>query len=83
MEYGFFSSGPRRNNPRSGGGDLKLRWMIKETDHGKYKPDWPKSMSLGKPWVQFRHSKPVLQFFADGKWQDVPTEIIKERNDRE
>lgn len=54
---------------------MKLRWYIEENDRGKYKPDWPKSMSFGKPWQQFIRTKPKLQHFEDGDWHDVPVYI--------
>ncbi len=54
---------------------MKLRWFVKETDHGMFKPDWPKSMSFGRPWQQFRRTKPVLQYLLKNKWHEVPTVV--------
>lgn len=65
------------------GGGVKLRWHVEETDHGEFRPAWPKTMSYGKPWQQFRRSQPKLQYYDGERWQDVPTVVIGRKSPEE
>ena len=58
---------------------MKLRFLVIETDHGPYKPSGPPySMTLGKPWTQFRRSQPRLQYQGpDGEWIEVEVVVVK------
>lgn len=59
---------------------MKLRWYIEETDYGPsyMKPEWPKTMSLGRGHQQYHHTKPRLQYQGpDGKWIDIETFVKK------
>lgn len=53
---------------------IKLRWYVEEVDHGP-RPDWPRMMSLGKRRPRIERSVPVLQYFLNSEWVDVPVEV--------